>query len=428
MEVPEQKFPVAFSQMLKMYPNVPHDVVWMHVQHCSNDIEKCSQSLKLLCKNYYDLQQSPVVDGCKNLIENYNGFQTAPLVKPIDITCNFNDTDVVEPVPTWNRFSNDIINQNAVDNAESDLDITDDNYEPILPDNSDGDSSRSMNRPGNFKEPLALHVNVDEDQDSLHSWRPNLSVGSLCPDFFMPSPTVENFQFNSNQMSNLAFERNRTEIQMNPDGQRKEFWENQQPSAGIIYGYLPQGEATFGIDYGNHLHFQKSQMNAIQFEVIKAKIELGDAKESVEKVKCELKEKMELKSVHDIEELNEEIVQLRLECQCLCTEVDYYMKDKVLLGEVDENCYSKKSSATAKPENPVAHQCKHSPNDQASDCVDEAQLWKCLKCTFDNHPAIDVCEMCHLPRPTFRQRPPYLRTPADECYCHPKKETLSIES
>ena len=63
----------------------------------------------------------------------------------------------------------------------------------------------------------------------------------------------------------------------------------------------------------------------------------------------------------------------------------------------------------------------------STDTQDESNKWQCPNCTFANHPAINVCEMCQLPKSVTR-RPSFLRTPPSSCYCHPRESTLPIQS
>lgn len=77
-----------------------------------------------------------------------------------------------------------------------------------------------------------------------------------------------------------------------------------------------------------------------------------------------------------------------------------------------------------------AHTTVHSTNSNvltSTNIQDESNKWQCSNCTFANHPAIDVCEMCQLPKSVTR-RPSFLRTPSSSCYCHPKENTLPIQS
>lgn len=72
----------------------------------------------------------------------------------------------------------------------------------------------------------------------------------------------------------------------------------------------------------------------------------------------------------------------------------------------------------------------HSTNSDvltSTDIQEESNKWQCPNCTFSNHPAIDVCEMCQLPKSVTR-RPSFQPTPSSSCYCHPKENNLPIQS
>lgn len=69
----------------------------------------------------------------------------------------------------------------------------------------------------------------------------------------------------------------------------------------------------------------------------------------------------------------------------------------------------------------------YSSQNASSEFPEESNRWQCPECTFANHPAINVCEMCQVPK-TFPRRPSYLAIPPSSCYCHSKENSLSVQS
>nr|CAD7201793.1 unnamed protein product [Timema douglasi] len=51
---------------------------------------------------------------------------------------------------------------------------------------------------------------------------------------------------------------------------------------------------------------------------------------------------------------------------------------------------------------------------------EEGPNWTCSKCTFRNHPLLDKCEECNMPRILLGTAPPRDFSIVSPCYCHPK--------
>lgn len=269
--------------------------------------------------------------------------------------------------------------------------------------------------------PEELTINIDSDEDFLHSWRPNLT-NSLSADIFLPrplfesSPTVDvSVSSQENQDENvpqlmpcIKTEKNKVSDSM----------EKLQISSN------PYFANNFHIDIPGHINSQKAQLNTVKYEVMNAKRNITEFKEAIEKLTFKLKEKIMFENSQDIRRLSEENAQLRLECQCLCMEVDYYLKGQAPLGEVDEKFYGENAAQKSQSEAQSAHftQCRDSESPGlSSEEFDESNKWECPKCTFANHPAILSCEMCHMPRPK-KENPKFLALSSNTCYCHPNKK------
>ncbi|XP_074107416.1 TAK1-associated binding protein 2 isoform X2 [Cotesia typhae] len=106
-------------------------------------------------------------------------------------------------------------------------------------------------------------------------------------------------------------------------------------------------------------------------------------------------------------DLRSEIYQLELECGLLTNEVDKSINPNVPLGETNEEFYhgiyrgqsinlpAFPSSPPPLPNVPPAwdpSQNVHEDEDK------DGPSWFCEKCTFNNHPLIDICEVCLMPR------------------------------
>ncbi|GFQ87801.1 uncharacterized protein TNCT_564651 [Trichonephila clavata] len=271
--------------------------------------------------------------------------------------------------------------------------------------------------------PEELTINIDTEEDSLHSWRPNLT-NSLSADIFLPRPlfdssptdgvTVSSQENQDENVPQLMPWNNTVENKVSDDMEKVRISSN------------PYFANNFHIDIPGHINSQKAQLNIVKYEVMNAKRSITEFKQAIEKLTYKLKEKIMFENSQDIRRLSEENAQLRLECQCLCMEVDYYLKGQAPLGEVDEKFYGEKAAQKSQSDAHPAHfiQCRDSESaGLSSEEYDESNKWECPKCTFANHPAILSCEMCHMTRPT-KETPMFLASSSSSntCYCHPNKK------
>ncbi|XP_077539920.1 uncharacterized protein LOC144152507 isoform X2 [Haemaphysalis longicornis] len=105
---------------------------------------------------------------------------------------------------------------------------------------------------------------------------------------------------------------------------------------------------------------------------------------------------------------------LDVECHCLVSEVDLYERGEVPLGTTDEHFYQRLNPGQAMPQpappppsRPVlspprvlqSNASSSSPRPGLSEDEEnhEDNRWKCSKCTFLNHPALEACEVCEMP-------------------------------
>ncbi|XP_043498537.1 TGF-beta-activated kinase 1 and MAP3K7-binding protein 3 isoform X1 [Polistes fuscatus] len=108
--------------------------------------------------------------------------------------------------------------------------------------------------------------------------------------------------------------------------------------------------------------------------------------------------------------LRSEIYQLQIECDRLADEVDQWSDPRVPLGETNEEFYQ--GIYTGQPFLPFSHLAPPplpsqppawQPSTGAADINDREEdrdgpSWVCRMCTFDNHPLMNKCEQCDMPR------------------------------
>ncbi|KAG7210096.1 hypothetical protein KM043_011664 [Ampulex compressa] len=107
--------------------------------------------------------------------------------------------------------------------------------------------------------------------------------------------------------------------------------------------------------------------------------------------------------------LRSEIYQLQVECDRLADEVDQWSDPRVPLGETNEEFYqgiytgqpflprSLNPHPPPLPSQPPAWQPQSIRNDVDREERDDPS-WVCRMCTFDNHPLMNKCEQCDMPR------------------------------
>ncbi|XP_049854288.1 TGF-beta-activated kinase 1 and MAP3K7-binding protein 3-like isoform X1 [Schistocerca gregaria] len=121
-----------------------------------------------------------------------------------------------------------------------------------------------------------------------------------------------------------------------------------------------------------------------------------------------------------VQRLRDEIHQLQEECKKMSQEVDLSVDARVPLGETDEefykNIYTGQRGVVMPPEempfspdsrsrqfrhdhaHPTATHQAPSPTAPAGESTTDGPSWMCSECTFRNHPLLDKCEQCEMPR------------------------------
>ncbi|XP_015439261.1 PREDICTED: TGF-beta-activated kinase 1 and MAP3K7-binding protein 3 isoform X2 [Dufourea novaeangliae] len=107
--------------------------------------------------------------------------------------------------------------------------------------------------------------------------------------------------------------------------------------------------------------------------------------------------------------LRSEIYQLQVECDRLADEVDQWSDPRVPLGETNEEFYQDiytgqplPSTSTGSNPPPLPSQPPAWQPDVTGNNVDredrDGPSWVCRMCTFNNHPLMNKCEQCDMPR------------------------------
>ncbi|XP_072747921.1 uncharacterized protein Tab2 isoform X2 [Anoplolepis gracilipes] len=107
--------------------------------------------------------------------------------------------------------------------------------------------------------------------------------------------------------------------------------------------------------------------------------------------------------------LKSEIYMLQVECDRLAVQVDQWSDRRVPLGETNEEFYQSIYTGQPLPTRPLNLQPpplpsqppvwrSEQPTIMESDNERDEPSWVCTMCTFDNHPLMNKCEECDMPR------------------------------
>ncbi|CAL7941339.1 unnamed protein product [Xylocopa violacea] len=107
--------------------------------------------------------------------------------------------------------------------------------------------------------------------------------------------------------------------------------------------------------------------------------------------------------------LRSEIYQLQVECDRLADEVDQWSDPRVPLGETNEKFYQHIYTGQPLPSRPVSSNPPPLPSqppawqpELTGNNIDREERdgpsWVCKMCTFNNHPLMNKCEQCDMPR------------------------------
>ncbi|GIX96137.1 TGF-beta-activated kinase 1 and MAP3K7-binding protein 2 [Caerostris darwini] len=174
----------------------------------------------------------------------------------------------------------------------------------------------------------------------------------------------------------------------------------------LIHGY--QELPAYIMDVKKH---QKARLDLVQEELNKEKTICSNLKFMVNKLEQKVALKREKKDSFSYTELNklkDENRKLILECNDLIMEYDLTTNEQIPLGMTDEDFYS---NIFTGPNDGLKCQSNHGKNKKRlsllqdvttkslpSDDENNKNPWKCDKCSFDNYPDLQNCEICELPK------------------------------
>ncbi|XP_035217067.1 uncharacterized protein LOC118190459 isoform X2 [Stegodyphus dumicola] len=378
MELPGQRHPFMFYQMLQMFPNIPHDIIQMYTIQYANDAELCAQMLSVQSSKYtatgnVDLHTALISQQLTDLkldsyvvvpkqVENNNGIMNCSSSLPNmhfpSISDNSNANNEISLDLSSLQLPNVKYDNHCTRNFNSESFASDEKSNVMceagvegFKDNSNGKQNGEDYRkfPSSFKEhfPNELYINVEADDENLHSWRPNMTLNSLSSDFFLTQPTFSNYSdLNLYPFANSSINRGECNLPNNKmlhmeasKGSKPSYVENCS-SVCDVYRNVDLEEENRTKNIQSYLNIQRAQVNILKYEIMKTKLDLQKYREEVTKMAQELKKKLS-QDTQGIEKISKENAELRLECQCLCMEVDFYLKGKARLGDVNENVYEK---------------------------------------------------------------------------------------
>nr|CAD7409030.1 unnamed protein product [Timema poppensis] len=213
----------------------------------------------------------------------------------------------------------------------------------------------------------------------------------------------------------------------------KPLWQGLTPNAGLRDpGSIPNAD----VDIKSLLAQQLERRNKLRRELQREKLKLHRMQREKNSMQRDLEHRELIKRktsslafpivttvLQKVQHLRQEIQWLQDECKMMTTEVDLTSSDsRVPLGETDEEFYKNIYTGQRCRIMPArSHMAYHPrrPFPRGSP-PEEGPNWTCSKCTFRNHPLLDKCEECNMPRILLGTAPPRDFSIVSPCYCHPK--------
>lgn len=131
-------------------------------------------------------------------------------------------------------------------------------------------------------------------------------------------------------------------------------------------------------------------------------------------------------------DLDNKIRQLQLSCNKMSEEVIKLTEGtgaNVPLGETNiqiyedlTNKFKLMNTVNTNASNGTIHFNSSNERQQQQLLQENAPQWSCSECTFLNHPALDRCEECEMPRITLGSDGRRRHAPGP-CFCHPQDQT-----
>merc|ERR550519_1193408 len=176
------------------------------------------------------------------------------------------------------------------------------------------------------------------------------------------------------------------------------------------------------------LSHQMEQLFKLEKELRAEKNEMLLVKSDVQGL--EMKVKQRAFSLHgqpprlqhlEVQKLEQDIEGLRGMCDNMVKKVTTLTGGKVPLGEDSIKDYKPYLSQEPAPV-PETPDCSVGTVPCAEPTISstnsDSDKWNCSECTFANHPSLDTCEICEMPRITMgTNKQPHISGP---CFCHPQ--------
>ncbi|XP_074662705.1 mitogen-activated protein kinase kinase kinase 7-interacting protein 3 homolog [Tubulanus polymorphus] len=160
------------------------------------------------------------------------------------------------------------------------------------------------------------------------------------------------------------------------------------------------------------------------FERLRKEFERERVKAEAERLEVEYKEREllqrklkrsnEFPTPEDVAKFRDENRRLQVDIEIMTREIDHYNNGQAPLGVLDpieqQSFYSNMSSTgqsgplripSTNTLEALAHQNPPAPPPPPDPDPEEGDNWNCSACTFLNHPALDKCECCDMPRMTL---------------------------
>merc|ERR1719245_1059983 len=163
------------------------------------------------------------------------------------------------------------------------------------------------------------------------------------------------------------------------------------------------------------LSHQMDQLLKLNRELSEGKKEVDGIKNNIKDLEQELKAQELMMQSHapklvhgEVKMLEGDITDLRGACDNMSKRVTNLTSGKVPLGETSinfENYLSSSGTARVPDTSSLLNISTPVPTNQLM------SEWSCSECTFQNHPSLESCEICEMPRIT-------LGTNQSPCFCH----------
>jgi len=125
----------------------------------------------------------------------------------------------------------------------------------------------------------------------------------------------------------------------------------------------------------------------------------------------------------DVKKIEKDIEGLRGACDDMVKKVTSMTGGKVPLGEDSIKDYKPYLSPEGSvPETACSVIATAATSDPVHSSTNlDSEKWNCSECTFANHPSLDTCEICEMPRITLgTNNRPHMSGP---CFCHPQTQS-----